>query len=73
MTSNKNSKQHQKILQKNVTTKNIYSKNDTLIGMAKFLSAELTGIKNLNEIFTQNLNLIDVGWVLFIPKEKNGV
>lgn len=47
--------------------------NDTLTGIAELLSAELTGIENLNERFTRNPNLIDVGWVLFVPREKNGI
>nr|AKK25218.1 Lyk 9 [Populus x canadensis] len=47
--------------------------NDTLTGISELLSAELTGIENLNERFTRNPNLIDVGWVLFVPREKNGI
>ncbi|KAG6746055.1 hypothetical protein POTOM_050567 [Populus tomentosa] len=47
--------------------------NDTLTGIAELLSAELTGIKNLNERFIRNPSLIDVGWVLFVPREKNGI
>ncbi|KAJ6970569.1 hypothetical protein NC653_034994 [Populus alba x Populus x berolinensis] len=47
--------------------------NDTLTGIAELLSAELTGIKNLNERFIRNPSLIDVGWGLFVPIEKNGI
>lgn len=47
--------------------------NDTLTGIAELLSAELTGIKNLNERFIRNPSLINVGWGLFVPREKNGI
>lgn len=47
--------------------------NDTLSGIAELLSANLSGIQGLNERLTRNPGYIDVGWVLFIPKEKNGV
>ncbi|KAF2293292.1 hypothetical protein GH714_040667 [Hevea brasiliensis] len=47
--------------------------NDTLSGIAELLTAKLSGIQGLNERLTQNPGYIDVGWVLFIPKEKNGI
>ncbi|KAJ6875574.1 hypothetical protein NC652_035080 [Populus alba x Populus x berolinensis] len=60
-----------------VATKEIVTytvqENNTLTGIAELLSAELTGIKNLNERFFRNPSLIDVGWGLFVPIEKNGI
>lgn len=50
--------------------------NDTLSEIAKLLSAHLSGIQSLNSLnrgLAQNPALIDVGWVLFVPMEKNGI
>ncbi|KAH7570348.1 hypothetical protein JRO89_XS05G0091100 [Xanthoceras sorbifolium] len=46
---------------------------DTLSGIASLLSAEIGGIQKMNTMLTQNPAYIDVGWVLFVPMEKNGI
>ncbi|KAI9174640.1 hypothetical protein LWI28_020510 [Acer negundo] len=47
--------------------------HDTLSGIAALLSATVDDIENLNERSTQNPNFIDVGWVLFVPREREGI
>ena len=48
--------------------------HDTLSAIATFLSAEVSGIESMNKrILNNNPGFIDVGWVLFIPREMNGV
>lgn len=47
--------------------------HDTLIGIEQLLSAYESEIQNLNINFTQTPNFIDVGWVLFVPMELNGL
>ncbi|KAJ4840650.1 hypothetical protein Tsubulata_033206, partial [Turnera subulata] len=47
--------------------------NDTLWGIADFLSAKVSGIQTLNKVLAKNPSFIDVGWVLFVPKEKKGI
>lgn len=48
--------------------------HDTLSVIAALLSAEVSGIEGMNRrILNQDPGFIDVGWVLFIPMEKNGV
>ncbi|KAF8408285.1 hypothetical protein HHK36_007434 [Tetracentron sinense] len=47
--------------------------DDTLLGIANLLSTELSRIESLNRRLTQNPGYIDVGWVLFVPMEKNGI
>lgn len=46
---------------------------DTLSGIATSLSAKIDGIERLNMIVAKNPSYIDVGWVLLIPMEKNGI
>lgn len=46
---------------------------DTLSDIAVFLSSTIEGIEDLNSILKQNPGYIDVGWVLFVPMEKNKV
>lgn len=46
---------------------------DTVAGIAALLSAQESGIQRLNRQLTGNLTFIDVGWVLFVPMEKNGI
>ncbi|KAF9605867.1 hypothetical protein IFM89_019126 [Coptis chinensis] len=47
--------------------------HDTLSGIASLLSAKLEGIERLNTKLTENPGYIDVGWVLLVPKEINGL
>ncbi|BFG32501.1 hypothetical protein CerSpe_187740 [Prunus speciosa] len=47
--------------------------HDTLIGIEQLLSAYESEIQNLNINLTQTPNFIDVGWVLFVPMELNGL
>ncbi|WJZ80762.1 hypothetical protein VitviT2T_000653 [Vitis vinifera] len=47
--------------------------HDTLSDIATLLSAKISGIESMNSILIQNSEYIDVGWVLFIPREKNGL
>ncbi|CAN6718029.1 unnamed protein product [Malus baccata var. baccata] len=47
--------------------------HDTLSDIDKLLSAYESEIQNLNKNFTQSPNFIDVGWVLFVPMELNGL
>ncbi|KAL5747143.1 hypothetical protein ACOSQ2_024440 [Xanthoceras sorbifolium] len=46
--------------------------HDTLSEVAAVLSATVNEIENLNERLTQNPSFIDVGWVLFVPREREG-
>ncbi|KAK9292946.1 hypothetical protein L1049_020928 [Liquidambar formosana] len=45
--------------------------NDTLSDIATLLSAKISEIERMNRRLIRNPNLIDVGWVLFVPMEKN--
>lgn len=47
--------------------------HDTLSRIAELISAEVTGIEKLNERLTKNPSFLDVGWVLFLPREKSGI
>ncbi|KAK0574705.1 hypothetical protein LWI29_027746 [Acer saccharum] len=47
--------------------------NDTLPGIANLLSAEISDVLRMNTKLTQNPGYIDVGWVLYVPMEKNGL
>ncbi|KAI3673531.1 hypothetical protein L6452_39654 [Arctium lappa] len=55
-----------------VVTYTIQSK-DTLIGISDLLSAKEVEVENLNKILTKDPNYMDVGWVLFVPQEKNQI
>nr|ASM47254.1 exopolysaccharide receptor [Trema levigatum] len=46
--------------------------HDTLLNIAARLSANFDNLVRLNGHLTQNPAFILVGWVLFVPKEKNG-
>lgn len=46
---------------------------DTLSDIAALLSARTSEIQRLNKILMENSTSIDVGWVLFVPMEKNGI
>ncbi|XP_047322822.1 lysM domain receptor-like kinase 3 isoform X2 [Impatiens glandulifera] len=46
--------------------------HDTLSDIARRFSARVDGILKLNKILN-NSDFVDVGWVLFVPMEKNGI
>ncbi|XP_059636019.1 lysM domain receptor-like kinase 3 [Cornus florida] len=46
---------------------------DTLADISTLLSAKISDIESMNRNLTQNPSFIDVGWVFFVPAEKNGV
>lgn len=46
---------------------------DTLSKIGTKLSAEVSKIQSLNMILAQDPTYINVGWVLFIPREKKGI
>lgn len=48
-------------------------RGDTLSDIATLLSAEVSAIESMNRNLSTNPGFIDVGWVLFVPKEKNGI
>ncbi|KAJ4843796.1 hypothetical protein Tsubulata_009983 [Turnera subulata] len=47
--------------------------HDTLSDIGALLSATTANIQKMNMILAQNPGFIDVGWVLFVPKELNGI
>ena len=47
-------------------------KDDTLSGIAEIISTTVTTIENFNKHLTKDPSYIDVGWVLFVPREKIG-
>ncbi|PSR89559.1 LysM domain receptor-like kinase [Actinidia chinensis var. chinensis] len=47
-------------------------KDDTLSGIAEIISTTVTTIENFNTHLTKDPSYIDVGWVLFVPREKRG-
>lgn len=47
--------------------------DDTLTDIANLLSAELSSIQSMNPNLIQNSDSIDLGWVLFVPMENNGI
>ncbi|KAK9080514.1 hypothetical protein SSX86_000272 [Deinandra increscens subsp. villosa] len=46
---------------------------DTLIGISKLLSAKEKEVENLNKVLTKDPDILDIGWVLFVPQEKNTI
>ncbi|KAI3688699.1 hypothetical protein L2E82_46475 [Cichorium intybus] len=46
---------------------------DTLIAISELLSAKEVDVENMNKVLTKDPNSIDVGWVLFVPQEKNKI
>nr|GEW04778.1 LysM domain receptor-like kinase 3 [Tanacetum cinerariifolium] len=44
---------------------------DTLIGISRLLNAKEVEVENMNKALTKDPNYMDIGWVLFVPKEKN--
>ncbi|KAM7487273.1 hypothetical protein LguiB_024757 [Lonicera macranthoides] len=47
--------------------------HDTLSDIATLLSAQVSKIESLNKLHTKNPGYIDVGWVFYVPMEKNGI
>lgn len=47
--------------------------HDTLSGIEELLSAYESEIQKYNKNFTENPSFLDVGWVLYVPSEKNGI
>ncbi|KAK3001991.1 hypothetical protein RJ639_021574 [Escallonia herrerae] len=46
---------------------------DTVSAISKLLSADVSGVENLNGRLKEDPNYIDVGWVLFVPMGKRGL
>lgn len=46
---------------------------DTLTSIATLLSARISGIKSMNTMVAHNPDYIEVGWILFVPMELNGI
>ncbi|KAK9934610.1 hypothetical protein M0R45_021747 [Rubus argutus] len=46
---------------------------DTLTDIATLLSAKIENIESMNKNLIQNPSFIVLGWVLFVPMEKNGL
>lgn len=47
--------------------------HDTLSGIAELLSAKISDIENLNTRLSKNPSYIDVGWVIFVPRDKSRI
>lgn len=47
--------------------------HDTVSSIATLLSAKVENVMSMNRNLTQNSAFIDLGWVLFVPMEKNGI
>ncbi|KAI9111509.1 hypothetical protein K1719_017199 [Acacia pycnantha] len=47
--------------------------NDTVAEIANLLSSTPTGIQNMNGILANRPSFIDVDWVLYVPRELNGI
>ncbi|KAM1170844.1 hypothetical protein ACFX15_020720 [Malus domestica] len=47
--------------------------HDTLSDIGTLLSAKIENIEKMNKNMTENPSYIVVGWVLFVPMEKNGL
>lgn len=48
-------------------------RNDTTTSIANLLDAKLDGFVSINQVLTQNPSFIDIGWVLFVPRELKGL
>ncbi|KAK2989730.1 hypothetical protein RJ640_030223, partial [Escallonia rubra] len=46
---------------------------DTVSAISELLSADVSGVENLNGRLKEDPNYIDVGWVLFVPMGKRGL
>ncbi|XVF29306.1 hypothetical protein REPUB_Repub15cG0109600 [Reevesia pubescens] len=47
--------------------------NDTLSDIASLLSANVSDIVRMNRNLIPNPDIIDVGWVLFVPTDEDGI
>nr|AZL93826.1 LysM receptor kinase [Ceanothus thyrsiflorus] len=47
--------------------------HDTISSIATLLSAKVENVVSMNRNMTENPAFIDIGWVLFVPMEKNGI
>ncbi|XP_003530632.1 lysM domain receptor-like kinase 3 [Glycine max] len=47
--------------------------NDTPMMIANLLNSTLADMQNMNKVLAPNIEFIDVGWVLFVPKESKGL
>lgn len=57
---------------KEVVTYTVQS-GDTMLAISKLLSAKEVEVENMNRVLTKDPNSIDIGWVLFVPQEKNKI
>ncbi|RZC28176.1 LysM domain receptor-like kinase 3, partial [Glycine soja] len=48
-------------------------RNDTPVSIAALLNATLDDMVSMNEVLAQNPSFIDVTWVLYVPRELNGL
>lgn len=48
-------------------------RNDTPISIATLLNATLDDMVSMNEVLVQNPSFIDISWVLYVPRELNGL
>ena len=48
-------------------------RSDTTTAIANLLNATLGDMVSMNNVLAQNPSFIDVGWVLFVPRELNGL
>jgi len=48
-------------------------RNDTPTTIADMLNATLDGMVGMNEVLAQNPSYIDITWVLYVPRELNGL
>ncbi|XP_020216759.1 lysM domain receptor-like kinase 3 [Cajanus cajan] len=47
--------------------------SDTTWSIATLLNATFDGMKSMNEVLAQNPSFIDINWVLYVPRELNGL
>ncbi|KAK6930977.1 Serine-threonine/tyrosine-protein kinase, catalytic domain [Dillenia turbinata] len=47
--------------------------HDTLTDIVYMLYADVSEIESMNPVLTQNPSFIDVGWILYVPMDKNMV
>ncbi|XP_047173627.1 lysM domain receptor-like kinase 3 [Vigna umbellata] len=48
-------------------------RSDTPISIATLLNATLANMVSMNEVLVQNPSFIDISWVLYVPRELNGL
>ncbi|KAE9597003.1 putative LysM domain-containing protein [Lupinus albus] len=47
--------------------------SDTPTSITNLLNATLDGLISMNQVLNQNPSFIDIGWVIFVPRELNGL